>query len=347
MIEILAKSVVINGVKDVSLVEERIDPEAISAGECLIESDVSLISAGTELSRVFGLKKGAVYPVRPGYCSVGRILKNDADIAGFEIGDRVLFNGPHSSLQFYDPKKSDGGVLFKLKDETTPTGGAFLMMCWIAMNGILPADVKLGDTVAILGMGTLGLILSIYYQQMGVEVIALEPVGHRANQAQAIGVDHVAHCAPKDQYEEVMKLTENKGADIVVDATGFSESIETAIKIAGRYGQVILLGSPRTEYVTNATDSFNAIHTKMLTVIGAFNRRYPYEEKEGSRLSIQRSLKYIETLLNKKIIDVEQFISHVITPTEENLLTAYDGLMNKKEEYTGVIIDWKKAGKSS
>ena len=39
-----------------------------------------------------------------------------------------------------------------------------------------------------------------------------------------------------------MEITEKKGVDIVVDATGLSESIETAIKIAGKYGQVILDG---------------------------------------------------------------------------------------------------------
>ncbi len=108
---ILTKNVVINGVEDVRLIEETVDPKAVSAKECLIESEVSLISAGTELSRVFGLKKGAVYPVRPGYCSVGKILAIGNDFAGFNVGDRVLFNGPHSSLQFYDPSKSDGGVL--------------------------------------------------------------------------------------------------------------------------------------------------------------------------------------------------------------------------------------------
>ena len=84
---ILTKNVVINGVEDVRLIEETVDPKAVSAKECLIESEVSLISAGTELSRVFGLKKGAVYPVRPGYCSVGKILAIGNDLAGFNVGD--------------------------------------------------------------------------------------------------------------------------------------------------------------------------------------------------------------------------------------------------------------------
>ena len=58
----------INKPEDVSLVEFDINPDEIKACECLIETEVSLISAGTELSRAYGLKKGAKYPVFPGYC---------------------------------------------------------------------------------------------------------------------------------------------------------------------------------------------------------------------------------------------------------------------------------------
>ncbi|HWS29246.1 MAG TPA: zinc-binding alcohol dehydrogenase, partial [Clostridia bacterium] len=337
----LAKNVVIHGIRDVSVVEREIDAENLKPYECLIETYVSLISAGTELSRVFGLKKGAVYPVNPGYCSVGKILKKGEKIYQAEEGDVVLFSGPHSSHQIYDYTASDGGILHKLNSDTTPEEGAFLMMCWIAMNGILPADVKLGDTCAVMGLGNLGLILSILYRQMGAKVISVDPMKHRCDLAREMGISHVVDCAAENQAEEIMALTDGKGVDIAVDASGLSACVETCIKVAVRYDQVILLGSPRTDYIANVTPAFNAIHTKMLTVIGALNRRYPYEEKEGSRLSSKRTMKYLEGLLHEKVIDVNKFISHIIKPTAEDLMFAYDGLMNKKDDFTGVIIDWK------
>ncbi|TXT16286.1 MAG: Chlorophyll synthesis pathway protein BchC, partial [Erysipelotrichaceae bacterium] len=61
------RSVIIHGVKDVSIVEEELNLETMNPYMCLIENTVSFISPGTELSRVFGLKVGATYPVRPGY----------------------------------------------------------------------------------------------------------------------------------------------------------------------------------------------------------------------------------------------------------------------------------------
>lgn len=336
----ISKNVIINGIKDVVIKEEKIEDTQLKPTECLIETDVSLISPGTELSRVFGLKKGAAYPTRPGYCSVGKILKKGEKVYQAEVGDVVLFSGPHSSHQIYDYTTSDGGILYKLNDETMSEEGAFLMMCWISMNGILPADVKLGDTVAILGLGTIGLILSILYKQAGANVISVDPESHRCELAQSMGIENTVDCEPSQQFDVIMELTNQKGADIVVDASGLSECIETCIKVAAKYGQVLLLGSPRTDYTTNITPMFNMIHTKMLNVIGCFNRRYPYDEKEGSRLYINKSLKYLESLLNNKIIDVNKFTSHRITP--DNIMYAYNGLMNKKNKFTTVFIDWKK-----
>lgn len=337
-----AKRVVINGVQDVAVETYELDPQMIRPKECLIETEVSLISAGTELSRVFGLKQGATYPAYPGYCSVGKIRKIGNEVSEVKEGDRVLFSAPHASLQFFDREQSDGGVLYRLDEQTTPQEGAFLMMAWIAMNGILPAEVKLGDTVVVMGMGTLGLICAIYYQQMGVRVIALEPVKHRADIARKAGIREVLDCEGEEQFKQVMQLTAQHGADIVIDATGLSACIETGLQIAAKYGQVLLMGSPRTPWESNVTNAFSAIHMKMLTVIGCLNRRYSFDENIGTRLSMRKSMRYIEDLLQKKIIDVNVFISHHVEPDAQALMDAYDGLMHHKDIYTGVIIDWKK-----
>lgn len=335
-----SKYVIINGIEDVSILEEEIDDQ-LSKDEYLIETEVSLISAGTELSRVYGLKKGAKYPSRPGYCSVGKVLKVGNPNSKIQVGDRVLFSGPHASLSKFNPATSDGSVLFKLDEKTDSIDGTFLEMCWIAMNGILPADVKLSDKVAVVGLGTLGLVCSLYYKQMGVDVVAIEPVAKRAQIARELGITTV-DCSIENQVEEAMKASDNKGYDIVVDATGLSVGIELACKIAATYGQVLLMGSPRTDYVTNITDTFSAIHMKMLTVIGALNRRYSYSNIPGTRLNMEKSLGYIEKIMNNKTLNPKLFVSHIIEPNEKVLLEAYRGLMYDKEKYTGVIIDWRK-----
>jgi len=332
------KSVVVNDVKDVRIIEEDLYAEHLKPKECLIKNKVTFISPGTELSRVFGFKKGAAYPMRPGYCAVGRIIAKGEDVKDVQIDDLVLYSGYHASAQLFDQSKSDSGVLYKLDPRLSPQEGAVLKMCWISMNGILSADVKCFDTVVIFGLGILGQVLAILYQEMGVKVIGVDPVVSRCQLAQSMGLKIALSCPPKDQAEAIMTLTNKKGANIVVDASGFSPAIETAIQVAAKNAQVILLGSPRSDYMSNLTPVLNAIHMKNLHVIGALNKLFPFEEKEGSSLSIRRGLDYLTQLLIDKRIDAEKIISHTISP--DQIMEAYEGLLNDKEVYTGVIINW-------
>jgi threonine dehydrogenase-like Zn-dependent dehydrogenase len=298
-----------------------------------------MISPGTELSRAFGLKPGATYPVYPGYCSVGIVKAKGESISACDVGDRVLFSGPHASLQIFDVTHSDGFVLYRLDPRLSDEEGAFLMMGWIAMNGVLNADVKLTDTVAVYGLGNLGLVVALLYKAMGVKVIGLDPVKERAQTAQRVGLVNIIDGPPSEQVKSILELTNGRGADIVVDATGLSAAIVSAVASAARHGQVILLGSPREAYVTDITPTLNAIHMKLLKVIGALNRGYPFEEVQGSRLSNRRGLDTLTQMLITKTLDIDWFITHRIAP--KDIWSAYEALMNDKAHTQGVIIRWK------
>jgi len=323
----------IDGIEKISLQTQELNQSPLSATEVIIQSHLSYISPGTELSRVFGLKEGATYPVRPGYCTVGTILKSGRD--DILAGDRVLATAPHSSAFRFDPAKSDGGVLYKLDPKTSDEEGAFLEMAWIACNGILPAEVKLGDRVLILGLGTLGLVVSRLYQSMGCEVLGADSQKERVQRALAMGIPAI------DCTEADLIIKSHGTFDICVDAAGVSQAEATAILCASKYGQVLFLGSPRTSHTMDVTPIFNRIHMNMLTIIGAMNRRYPFAPTSGSRMNIQRTMAHLESLLHSKFIDVEKFISHRIKPEPDEVLKAYQGLMYDKDHYLGVIINWK------
>ncbi len=332
-----SRRVIIYDKEDVRVEQQELEP---LPQDCVrIETEYSLISAGTELSRVFKLKEGATYPVYPGYSAVGRIT--ESNIKGFSPGDRVLFSGTHSSHHNFNPANSDGSILFKLKEETDPEKATYISMGWIAMNAILPVDVKLGDTVAIFGLGTLGTFAALYYQLMGTRVICFEPNENRAATAAKAGVREIVTCDPREQVSEFFRLVPGDGADIAVDAAGISACIETAIQVTGKYGQVVLLGSPRQPLQDNVSVPFYSIHSKDLKVIGALNRLYEFDMTPGSRRYKKRYLELIENLINEGKLPVELFISHEVSPDAAELLEAYRGLMYRQEEYTGVVIKWK------
>jgi len=327
----VTRCVRVDGVRRVRVIEEELHADALAPGDVFVETRVSLISPGTELSRVTGTKQGASYPMRPGYCSAG-IVRGAGSGACVRTGDRVLYTGPHASHLLFDPARSDGGVIHKLDDATGDTEGAFLEMCWIAANGILPVDLKFGDTAAVIGLGMLGLIAAVLLRYLGADVTALEPSPGRRRRAQEMGI-------PALDPADAKSLC----ADIVIDASGRSEGILAAAGIALPHGQVVLLGSPRTPLEADVTPFFSAVHTKMLHVIGALNRRYPYLPQPDSRISMRRTMKKLEQLMHDGVLDAGRFITHVIPPQEDVLLAAYEGLSNDPDNYLGVVIDWRKS----
>ena len=341
-----SRNIKITGKGQVVCVSETLENTALKEGEYLIRNEASLISSGTELSRVFGLKKGIVYPVYPGYASIG-IVEDTVPSQCNHIngiinkGDRVLYSGAHRELQIFGVSKASSlGMIVKLEKEfdwLKSVDACLLHIGLIAMNGILPADVKIGDTVCVFGLGIVGLLTALLYQEMGVNVLGIDMVENRASHAHQAGLKNVLTAKSEDQIKAVTGFF-GKEADITVDATGRSEGIINAIKSCGENGQVLLLGSPRTDYTCNVTEIFNQLHMKMITLIGAFNGRYPYYRKEGSRESIERNLASFAALLKKGSIEPGRIISHVIKP--EAAMKAYDGLYNHPDTYYCVAINW-------
>jgi len=338
-----SRNVKITAKGEVVCVVEPLETAPLEEGEILIRNEASLISTGTELSRVYGLKKGIVYPVYPGYASAGRVEETGTfpGAPQFAKGDRVLFSGPHRErVRFSVPVMSSMGIIVKLGSEFDRLSGidaSLIHLGLVAMNGILPAELKLGDTVCVFGLGVVGLLTALLYQAAGAKVLGIDTVENRAVHARNAGLENALAAEGAAQVKAAAGFF-GREADITVDATGRSEGIINAVMCCGENGQVLLLGSPRVDYTCNVTEVFNRIHMKMITMIGAFNGRYPFHKKEGSRESIERNLASFAALLEKGAIEPRRIISHVVKP--EAAMEVYDGLYNRPETYYCAAFDW-------
>jgi threonine dehydrogenase-like Zn-dependent dehydrogenase len=348
----ISRNVKIIAKGEVVCVKEDLHGEALKPGEVLIRNEASLISTGTELSRVFGIKQGVRYPVYPGYASIGRVEKTgpgegETGAAGessapgtLKKGDRVLFSGAHREYQIFQTGGMNSlSMLVKLGSEfdgVSSIDATLLHLGLVAMNGILPADLKLGDKICVFGLGIVGLITALLYQASGARVLGVDTVENRAVYARkaglrnALGGDKPPAALVRDFF--------GGDADITVDATGISEGIIGAVECCGENGQTLLLGSPRAAYECDITPVFNRIHMKMITLTGAFNGRYPFYKKEGSRESIERNIASFFRLMTEGLVNPRNIISHVIKP--EQAMEAYDGLFYHRETYFCAAFDW-------
>ena len=314
---------------------EEISTEDLKDNEAIIKSEYSMISAGTELSRAFALKQGFKYPVRPGYSTVGRIIAKGKDIDA-KIGDRVFASCPHASIaRWSHTGKTQGSHIYVIPDDIDPKQATAINLALVALQGVNMSETKLGYKVGVFGLGNIGIITALIYQKLGCKVVGFDVVENRCKLAEEMGL---RNACSKDYESYINNYTSNEGFDITVDVTGLSSVIIDCAKYTRRYGQVILLGSPRQAYDTDVTPLLSNIHMKNLKMIGAFNQSAPVNPVEGSNNSVASNLKTVCDMIMNKDIDISKLISKVIDP--KDCEQAYYDLMYNKDKVNCIIFDW-------
>jgi alcohol dehydrogenase len=166
--------------------------------------------------------------------------------------------------------------------------------------GVVNADVREGRTLAVFGAGPVGLCaVQLARLQRPSETIL---VGRRANRLEAgltMGAGRVIDEAGQDPVAEIMKLTDGRGVDSVIDAVGTPESIHSACEVVAIGGTVSLIGFPE------AGDIGFPLQSMML-------------KNPTIRMGVtdQRNMKLLLGLLAKGEVTVAPLMSHIMPLTD-------------------------------
>jgi len=230
----------------------------LKADEVRIKTLYSGISAGTELTYyrgtnpylskrwdadrklfIAGDSASISYPVTNlGYEEVGEIIEAGAGV-DIPIGSRLFGTWGHrthfvANLDYVRPRLMPEGA--------DPLFGIFSHLGAIALNGVHDADLKLGDTVAIFGMGALGQLVALMAHRSGAHVIAVDLHDSRLQMAKSLGAQ-VTLNARRDQPAEVIKaLTNGLGADVCIEVSGSTQALHEAIRAAAYSARVVAMG---------------------------------------------------------------------------------------------------------
>ncbi len=321
--------------------------EEVSAGdlgplEVLVRSETSIISAGTELARLHGRDtEPMTWPYRPGYGVIGRVEAVGAGVGDFKAGDRVFFAGKHASLQrFQHGQDHQWGRLYPAPDSLDAVVAAFGCMAEIALTAPAITELTPGDTVAVFGLGLVGNLAAQMYRIAGARVIGLDPIEARCALARKVGIDEAVGVPPAEQAAAVRKLTGGRGADVTVDAAGHAAVIRTAVTATRKYGQVVLLGTPREAVQGNLAEVFVDIHRDGLVVRGAHMWRWEAAEGKTLKRTVPWAFATVFQYLASGQLKVRELASHVIPPS--GAPDAYRGLVEERDKYVAAIIDWRK-----
>ena len=156
------------------------------------------------------------------------------------------------------------------------------------LHGVEEARVKLGDTVAIIGSGPIGLLHLLTVKKMGAEkVIVIDLVEERLDFAEKLGADETVNAGKVDAAERVRQLTSGYGADVAIEAIGLPSTWEQALKLVRKGGTVLEFGGcpPGTEVKVNA----EILHYGELTMLGTFHTT-PLHFKKALNLIASRTI---------------------------------------------------------
>ena len=275
-----------------------------------------------------------------GYSSAGVVV--ESGVEEIKVGDRVACGGVGyaSHAEIISVPRN---LVVKMPDEVGFDEAAFTTVAAIAMQGVRQADVRVGEQVAVIGLGLIGLITVQLLKASGCRVIGLDVAPKNFDLAVTLGCDRCI-ISNDDAVFEVQNFTRNYGADAVVitAATKSSQPVELAIQCARKRGTVVALGAvgmniPRSPFYEKEVN--------FLTSCSYGPGRYDANYEEGGhdyplgfvRWTENRNMEAVLDMMAQRKLTVEPLITHRI-PVDQGL-RAYDIITGKVQEpYLGVLI---------
>jgi 2-desacetyl-2-hydroxyethyl bacteriochlorophyllide A dehydrogenase len=251
------KELLVTGPKALEIVEA--EERAPGPGEARATALVSGISHGTELQLWRGTspfhgkrfdptlrllvedEEGGAYPMRIGYEWVGRIDAVGPGPTALQPGDLVHLPRPHGESHTFAVDEP-AGVPFRLPGNLPPERATLLQTTTIAVQAVHDASLKLGDRIAVLGLGTFGLLAVQLARLSGASwIAAADPIAGRCSLAEEFGADLTLDPVATDVGLELRQL-DGIGVDLAIEFSGTHAALQQAMRAVRVGGTVVAAG---------------------------------------------------------------------------------------------------------
>ncbi len=360
------------------LVQEVPEP-VIGKGMVLVKNHFSLISAGTEGSTASAARKSLIGKAkeRPqqvkqvldvliqqgpiqtyravtkkleaysplGYSSSGEVIAVGEGVNEFSVGDKVACAGVgyanHSEVVAVPVN-----LCVKLAPGADLKNAAYNTLGAIALQSIRQADLRLGESCAVIGLGLLGQLTGLMLKASNVNVIAIDVHAPPVQMAK----QHFASLALTRNTQGIESMIEEftggLGVDavIIAAATSSTDPVNFAGAISRKKGKVVILGAVPTGFDRDPYWYRKELELKMSCSYGPGRYDLNYEEKGIDypaayvRWTEKRNMEAFQQMLSNNIINLDYLTTHEFGLADAP--KAYDMIVNKSEPYLGIIIKY-------
>lgn len=344
------KAYVLHGINDLQY-EDREMPE-LEAGTVLVKVKAAGI-CGSDIPRIY--RTGAYfYPLITGHEFAGVVSEVGTNVPKSWLGKRVgvfplipcMECSPCQKMEYemckkysYLGSRTDGGFaeyvrvplwnLIELPETVSYEQAAMLEPMAVAIHGIRRSSVCEEDTIAVCGMGTIGLFVVMFLLEMRCKNILV--IGNKDFQKETVerlGIPAEQFCDARTQNVEewLDERTGGRGVSVFFDCVGRNEVVLQGINSVSPKGTVLLLGNPASDMNIEKGVYWKVLR-KQLTMIGTWNSSFAHDAEDDWH--------YVLELLKENKIHPEMMITHRF-PLEK-LREGFEIMRDKKEDYIKVL----------
>ncbi|MDD3840253.1 MAG: Gfo/Idh/MocA family oxidoreductase [Clostridia bacterium] len=368
--------------KDGEIVMEDVPAPVIREGGILVQTMYSAISPGTEKMMVELGKKNylgkavqrpdiakqvmdkvknegivSTYknvmnrmdaPVTMGYSCAGRVIGVGTGVSDVEVGDYVACAGVgyanHAQINFVPQN-----LFVKVQDQQKIEQMAYVALGAIGIHSVRQAEVQLGETVAVIGLGLVGQITGQVLKAAGCRVVGIDIDPYKVDVAVKGGIDKGIVLGKGDSIKGIMGFTQGLGVDKIIITASAQDNgpVELAAQIARDRATIVMVG------VTSMNLPRDPYYKKELNFVfsrsyGPGRYDYSYEHKGIDypigyvRWTEGRNMQEFVRLVQQGDLDLKSITTHVLD--FEDARQAYQ-LLN--EVHIGILLKYQceQAGK--
>ena len=165
--------------------------------------------------------------------------------------DVVFFATPPVDGVFQEYVAHEAELCFKLPDNVSTMEGALIEPLAVGFHAAMQGGARAGQTAVVMGAGCIGLVTMMALKAMGVtKVYTVDIMEKRLQKALELGADGVINAGQADAVEEVRKLTDGKGCDLVIETAGTQATTVQAIRMTKKGAAIVLVGYSKSGEMT-------------------------------------------------------------------------------------------------
>jgi threonine dehydrogenase-like Zn-dependent dehydrogenase len=328
------RQAILYGAGDLRMEDRPLGPEHLQPDQVYVQTEVTALSTGTDLGNYLGnstdIPGAPDYPRPVGYSNVGIVRATGAEAGGLRVGQRVFSLKAHQSA--YIAQASE--LLVPVPDGISPEQASLAYLAQLGMAAMRHARYESGESVAVVGLGVIGLGTVAIARAMGASVTAVANSALRGDFARQIGANQVHITGSGEAPSDI---------DLVVLTANPWSAFRLSVDIVRTGGRISILGFPgRGE----PPPEFNPLdpkwfYGKQLTLIGAgFSPRVECRASE-LRFNLRRNLEYLFSLMANGTVCLEPLITHRVPA--ERMQTAYELAKDHSKSLIAAIFDWRGA----